>query len=61
MDHACAALEEPEAIKPRPSIQLAISAALSSKECEVMAGVIEAADMKVLIKQTSARSKTISM
>jgi serine palmitoyltransferase len=40
-----------EAIEPRPSIRLAVTAALSRKECERAAGVVKAAAVKVLTKR----------
>jgi len=40
-----------EAIEPRPSIRLAVSAALTRKECERAAGVVKAAVVKVLAKR----------
>jgi serine palmitoyltransferase len=40
-----------EAVEPRPSIRLAVSAALSRKECERAAGVVKAAAVKVLTKR----------
>jgi serine palmitoyltransferase len=49
-----------EAVKPYPSIQLAVSAALLRKECERAAGVVKAAAMKALMRRPSARSKTTS-
>ena len=40
-----------ELIETRPSIRLAVAAALSRKECERAAGVIKAAVTKVLVKR----------
>jgi len=40
-----------EVIEARPSIRLAVTAALSRKECERAAGVIKAAAVKVLTKR----------
>ena len=39
-----------ELVEARPSIRLAVTAALSRKECERAAGVIKAAVAKVLVK-----------
>ena len=40
-----------EIVESRPSIRLAVTAALSHKECERAAGVIKAAVTKVLTKR----------
>jgi len=40
-----------EAVEVRPSIRLAVTAALSRKECERAAGVVKAAAVKVLTKR----------
>jgi serine palmitoyltransferase len=40
-----------EVVEARPSIRLAVSAALSRKECERAAGVVKAAAVKVLTKR----------
>ena len=40
-----------EAVEPRPSIRLAVSAALTRKECERAAGIIKAAVVKILTKR----------
>ena len=40
-----------ELVETRPSIRLAVTAALSCKECERAAGVIKAAVTKVLVKR----------
>jgi len=40
-----------ELVEVRPSIRLAVTAALSRKECERAAGVIKAAVAKVLTKR----------
>ena len=40
-----------ELVEARPSIRLAITAALSRKECERAAGVIKAAVAKVIVKR----------
>jgi len=40
-----------EAVEARPSIRLAVTAALSRKECERAAGVVKAAAVKVLTKR----------
>ena len=40
-----------ELVEARPSIRLAVTAALSRKECERAAGVIKAAVAKVLAKR----------
>ena len=40
-----------EVVEPRPSIRLAVTAALSRKECERAAGVVKAAAVKVLAKR----------
>jgi len=40
-----------EAVEARPSIRLAVTAALSRKECERAAGVVKAAAVKVLAKR----------
>lgn len=44
-------LREQELVEARPSIRLAVTAALSRKECERAAGVIKAAVAKVLVKR----------
>ena len=40
-----------ELVEARPSIRLAVTAALSRKECERAAGVIKVAVAKVLVKR----------
>lgn len=40
-----------EIVEARPSIRLAVTAALSRKECERAAGVVKAAAVKVLTKR----------
>ena len=40
-----------EVVEARPSIRLAVTAALSRKECERAAGVVKAAAVKVLAKR----------
>jgi serine palmitoyltransferase len=40
-----------EAVEPRPSIRLAVTSALSRKECERAAGIVKAAAVKVLTKR----------
>ncbi len=40
-----------EVVEARPSIRLAVTAALSRKECERAAGVVKAAAVKVLTKR----------
>ena len=40
-----------ELVEPRPSIRLAISAALSKKDCEKAAGVIKSSLVKILAKR----------
>lgn len=40
-----------EIVEPRPSIRLAVTAALSRKECERAAGIVKAAAVKVLTKR----------
>jgi serine palmitoyltransferase len=44
-------LREQELVEARPSIRLAVTSALSRKECERAAGVIKAAVTKVLAKR----------
>jgi serine palmitoyltransferase len=48
--HACR-LRGQELVEARPSIRLAVTAALSRKECEHAAGVIKAGVTKVLAKR----------
>jgi len=40
-----------EAVEPRPSIRIAVSAALTRKECERAAGIVKAAVVKILTKR----------
>ncbi|KAH8978752.1 hypothetical protein EDB92DRAFT_1956086 [Lactarius akahatsu] len=51
VDHSGAAAARARAVEARPSIRLAVTAALSRKECERAAGVIKAAVVKVLTKR----------
>lgn len=44
-------LRSQEIVEPRPSIRIAVTAALSRKECERAAGVVKAAAVKVLTKR----------
>jgi serine palmitoyltransferase len=44
-------LRNQEIVEPRPSIRLAVTAALSRKECERAAGIVKAAAVKVLAKR----------
>ena len=44
-------LRRQELVEARPSIRLAVTAALSRKECERAAGVIKAVVAKVLVKR----------